>query len=262
MPQNDKAKGMAKYHGITAGTVTASKALVVDSNKDLAGIRDLSVTGNLVVGSGPATTLSQAELGVLDAVTPGTVTASKAVVVDSNKDIATFRHLTLSGNLVTGSTTLSETELQKLDGVTAGTAAASKAVVLDANLDIGTLRNVTMNGTLTFNAGGAINSDSGTATATGTGSSGSATVNKMAGKVTTTSMTTGPVNSYSLTISNSTVASGDIVLAVLNAINTNGIPMVIKAEAGSGSISITIFNADTVSSFNGTVVVSFLVIKA
>lgn len=32
-------------------------------------------------------------------VTPGTVLASRAVVVDANKDIASFRHLTIGGNL-------------------------------------------------------------------------------------------------------------------------------------------------------------------
>lgn len=37
---------------------------------------------------GTGTTLSGAELGVLDAVTAGTVTASKALVVDANKDLA------------------------------------------------------------------------------------------------------------------------------------------------------------------------------
>jgi len=41
-------------------------------------------------------TLSVAELGVLDAVTAGTVAASKAVVVDSNKDASAFRNVTVT----------------------------------------------------------------------------------------------------------------------------------------------------------------------
>ena len=36
------------------------------------------------------TVTSTAELNVLDGVTAGTVTASKGIVVDSNKDIASF----------------------------------------------------------------------------------------------------------------------------------------------------------------------------
>ena len=35
--------------GITAGTVTASKALIVDSNKDLTGLRNLTIAGDLTV---------------------------------------------------------------------------------------------------------------------------------------------------------------------------------------------------------------------
>ena len=44
-------------------------------------------------------TISAAELNVLDAVTAGTVTASKALVVDSNKDIGDLRNLTATGAL-------------------------------------------------------------------------------------------------------------------------------------------------------------------
>lgn len=97
---------------------------------------------NAIAGGG----LSAAELAVLDGVTPGTVTASKALVADASKDLATLRHLTISGNLVTGATTLSEAELGVLDGVTAGTVAASKAVVVDANLDVASIRNLTLSG--------------------------------------------------------------------------------------------------------------------
>lgn len=260
MPQNDKASGLKKYHGITSGTVGTSKAVVVDANKDVNGFRHVGLTGNLVVGSGISqATITSAQAAVLAGVTPGTVAASKAMVVDANRDIATVRNLTLDGNFITGTTILSEAELQKLDGVTAGTVTASKALVVDANRDITTLRNVTMDGTLTFNAGGLFNSDSGTATA----SAGTATLNKMAGKVTTNSMSTSPLNSFVLTINNSTIASTDMVFAsVTNGTITTGIPLIGYITPGSGSVVIRIFNADSVNSFNGTVVVSFFVVKA
>ena len=74
---------------------------------------------------------------MLNGVTAGTVTASKALVVDANKDIATLRHLTLSGNLVQGGTTIAETDIAKIDGITNGTQAANKAVVADANVNTG-----------------------------------------------------------------------------------------------------------------------------
>ena len=45
--------------------------------------------------------MGASEIAVLDAVTPGTVAASKAVVVDANKDIASFRNLTATGTVTT-----------------------------------------------------------------------------------------------------------------------------------------------------------------
>lgn len=47
--------------------------------------------------------LDATEQGYLDGVTAGTVTASKALVVDANKDIATLRNITSSGSLAHGS---------------------------------------------------------------------------------------------------------------------------------------------------------------
>jgi len=44
--------------------------------------------------------ISEAELETIDGVTAGTVAASKAVVVDANKDISGFRHMTIGGNLL------------------------------------------------------------------------------------------------------------------------------------------------------------------
>lgn len=60
----------------------------------------ITATSPLVVGS---TSLTEAEMGVLDAVTPGTAAASKAVVLDSSKGIATITSATITtmtGNVV------------------------------------------------------------------------------------------------------------------------------------------------------------------
>lgn len=84
-------------NAVTPGSVAASKACVVDSNKDLGAganaIRHLKITGNLVTGS---TTLSEAELGVLDAVTPGTAGANKALVLGAASEIATITTMTVT----------------------------------------------------------------------------------------------------------------------------------------------------------------------
>ena len=93
------------------GTTTASSGLIVDSNKSTSELR----TAALYIGTSGSDTLvtsTAAELNILDGVTStaaelnlidgsvaGTVVASKAVVVDSNKDIASFRNVTLTGEL-------------------------------------------------------------------------------------------------------------------------------------------------------------------
>ena len=51
--------------GATAGTVTASKALIVDASKDLTGINDLTIAGDLTV-NGTTTTINSTTLTVDD----------------------------------------------------------------------------------------------------------------------------------------------------------------------------------------------------
>ena len=106
--------------GVTAGTVAASKAIVVDSNKDFTGARNITLTGELDAGSldvsgdvdidgtletdalslnGTAVTASATDINLIDGITNGTVIASKAIVTDSNKDITGGRNITISGEL-------------------------------------------------------------------------------------------------------------------------------------------------------------------
>ena len=63
--------------------------------------KDLHLSrSSLVIGG---TTMDSAELTVLDNVTTGTVSASKAVIVDSSKDITGFRNVTATGTSTFGS---------------------------------------------------------------------------------------------------------------------------------------------------------------
>jgi hypothetical protein len=65
--------------------------------------KDLFLSGSSLVIGG--TTMDSGELTVLDSITAGTVAASKAVVVDANKDIDGFRNVTIEGNLTVEGTT-------------------------------------------------------------------------------------------------------------------------------------------------------------
>jgi hypothetical protein len=90
-------------------------------------------------------TATGAEVNKLASVTAGTVSASKAVVVGTDKNIDTLT-LPVSGLRLSssvGSTgvavTASAAEINTLTSVTAGTAAASKAAVLGADKNLDTL---------------------------------------------------------------------------------------------------------------------------
>ena len=162
--------------GSTAvGTAIASKAVVLDSNKDYTGLRNVTLSGELDAGSldvsgnadidgtletdaisigGVTVTSTAAELNILDGVTS---TAAELNILDGVTSTAA------EINILDGVTSTAG-ELNILDGVTAvvgeinaldlgstavGTAIASKAVVLDSDKDYTGLRNVTATGAVT-----------------------------------------------------------------------------------------------------------------
>ena len=138
---------------LTAGTVTASKAMVVDSNKDIGTLRNLTINGTF--SDGNYTFDTSGNVSGLGTVGCGAITSSGNLAVTGT--------LTGDTSLTLDSTTLTTAELGVLDSVTAGTAAASKALVLDASKDIGTIRNLTIDGTFsdgnyTFDTSGNVSS--------------------------------------------------------------------------------------------------------
>ena len=93
-------------NGITIGTATSGVPISIGHSTSEVTVNDnLTVTGTLTLGSGAE--LTEAELEMLDGITAGTVAASKAVVVDANKDAASFRNVTLTGELDGGSLDIS-----------------------------------------------------------------------------------------------------------------------------------------------------------
>ena len=99
---------LEQIDGITAGTVAASKAVVVDSNKDADGFRNVSGSGTLEM------------------------------------DIGTFSGVVTAGGFTIGSAVINEAELETIDGITAGTATASKAVILDSDKRVAGVNRVTV----------------------------------------------------------------------------------------------------------------------
>jgi len=81
---------------------TASAYILWDTSADkllTAGGAVVDIVKDKLLIGGTAVTTTAAELNVLDAVTAGTVSASLGVVVDSSKDIGSFRNVTLTGEL-------------------------------------------------------------------------------------------------------------------------------------------------------------------
>ena len=115
---------------------TASAHLLWDASADkllTAGGALIDIVKEKLMIGGTAVTTTAAELNVLDGVTAGTVAASKGVVVDSNKDVASFRNVTLTGELDAGSLDVSGDA--DIDGTT-----NLDAVDIDGNVQLdGTL---------------------------------------------------------------------------------------------------------------------------
>ena len=120
------------------------------------------------------------------------------------------------------------------------------------------------NDTLRHDAG-TISIDSGTktATATGTGGTSTATLNKASGKITTAALTTAAAATHVLTLTNSKIAAADIVLVTVGkGTATTGTLTVADVLPAAGSVAITIQNISGAAAVNGTLVISFVVVKA
>ena len=98
----------------------------------------LAVGTDEEIAAGNAATLDKSKLLPLKDVTPGTVAAGKAVIVDDNKDIGDLRNVNAASYSIGGTAiTASATEINKLDGFT-GTAANLNVLDFDAQGGINT----------------------------------------------------------------------------------------------------------------------------
>lgn len=96
------------------------------------------------------TVFSSTQIAYLTSITPGTVSASKALVADSASSIAGIATLGVT-TISFGSSTFTTTQASYLNSITVGTASASKALVLDGSSSI---IGITSIGTTTLVLGG------------------------------------------------------------------------------------------------------------
>tara|TARA_B100001057_G_scaffold172127_1_gene172896 strand:- start:256 stop:2382 length:2127 start_codon:yes stop_codon:yes gene_type:complete len=141
---------------ITAGTAAASKALVVDSSKDIAGIRNIGNTGTItttgIITAGGFTigsaTMVEADLEQVEDITAGTAAASKALVVDANKDIGTLRNITSDGSFSAASGTFTG-NIVIGNGAYIGATNDTDAIQIEGDGDVVFSQDVAVSGTHT-----------------------------------------------------------------------------------------------------------------
>jgi len=140
----------AALDGITAGTVTLSKAVIVDANKDIGDFRNLDVV-NLDAGADAVkgtidifpTTTARGKLILTAADNSGALNVTITNASHGQSTVVTIPDSGLATSYVLQSTAaITAAEADVLDNVVAGTVLLSKAVVVDANKDIGDFRNL------------------------------------------------------------------------------------------------------------------------
>ena len=98
---------------------------------------------------------------------------------------------------------------------------------------------------------------------TGTAAAGAVTLAALQGKITTEALTTAANATYTLTVTNSLVAAADIVMVSLaNGTNAQGQTVVLRATPAAGSFVVVVANKDAAQALNGTLVVSYQILKA
>lgn len=223
--------------GITAGTVSASKALIVDASKNISQLATVGVTD-------------------LDAGSSGV-----AGSVDIFPSAASKGKLTLSATANTGNTnvTITNAAMAGTRNITipdSGGTNSSFVLTAGAQTLAGAL---TLNATPVLGAGTTIDLDSGTATLV----SNATTLTKYAGVITTESLTTAAGSSQALTLTLTGVAAGDMAFVQYQGAGTNtrrGIQ--IGAVTTSNTLTVTLYNIEPTNALNGTVVFNFWILKA
>ncbi len=213
----------------TPNATVASSTLAVAGN--------LTVGGNLTLGSGAE--LSEAELEMLDGLTGGTVTASKAVVVDANKDIASFRNITLTGELDAGSLDVSGDA--DIDGTLEADAMTlnGTAITATATLDTG----ISNNNVPKFTSGVA---DDDFLRVDGTaieGRSASEVLSDIGGQA---SLTFGISNTNAVKIDSSSVADDEYARFTANGLESRSTSEVLSDIGGQASLTFGISNTNAV----------------
>lgn len=130
---------------VVAGTIAASKAVVVDANKDAGDFRNVDAVNIDAGASGTAgsvdvfpATAAKGKLAITKANNTNNDTTTLSVALHGQATTVTIGDVGLATSYVVQSTAqITAAEADVLDGATAGTQVASKAVIADSNVNTG-----------------------------------------------------------------------------------------------------------------------------
>lgn len=109
---------------------------------------------------------------------------------------------------------------------------------------------------------GNLRGNCGTATASGNGTAATATLANKCGVITTESLTGPTASEYTLTLTNTVISTGDIILwSVANGTNTTGLGGAMRATPTAASTGAFVVRQMSSASFNGTLTIRYFVIK-
>ena len=97
---------------------------------------------------------------------------------------------------------------------------------------------------------------------TATASAGAATCSYLAGTITTEALTTAAAAEYTLTLTNSKIAAGDLVFASADAASSAGTPAIGGCTVSAGQVVITVSNVHAADAFDAAIKIHFFVVKA
>ena len=246
---------------ISSGT---NEALSIDAKGSGALNLNATATGAVVVGHG----LDVIGATALTGTETITSASANAFTVGANGGTNPVFNINASASSVANGVTIVGTAAGSGVEIKASSSGTNENLGMDAK-GSGTI-NLGGNSTggVSLGAGGGVNIvnsggvrlDTGTKTASAT--AGAATLNKMAGVVTSESITTAAGSDYTLTLTNSDIAAADQVFASVQLGSaTTGEPCVTSVTPASGSAVIKVRNVAASAAFNGTIVVSFMVLK-
>jgi hypothetical protein len=92
--------------------------------------------------------------------------------------------------------------------------------------------------------------------------SGAATLNKSSGVITTAALSTAAGATFVLTLTNSKIAAADQVFSSVQfGTSTTGTPAITSIAPAAGSVVITVQNVAAAAALNGTLKISYMILK-